>query len=52
LAYALDAISDGVNADRNAMDYKREKRTVTQGEKLTLRLVEGGGYVGILRPVR
>jgi alpha-glucosidase len=47
--HALDATSDGINADRNAMDYKRERRTVTSADKLTLQLAPGGGYVAIIR---
>jgi alpha-glucosidase len=48
-SYTLDAWVDGVNADRNAMDYKRERRSVTSGDKVELRLAPGGGYAAILR---
>ena len=51
-SYSVDATADGINADRNAMDYKRERRTVSSRDKLTLQLAQGGGYVAILRPVR
>lgn len=51
-SYALDATADGMNADRNAMDSRRERRTMTSGDKLTVQLARGGGYVAVLRPVR
>ena len=51
-SYFVDATADGLNADRNAMDYKRERRTVTNRDTLTLHLAPGGGYVAILRPLR
>jgi alpha-glucosidase len=50
--YALDAWADGVNADRNAIDYRREKRTVTSKDTVELKLAPGGGWAAILRPAR
>ncbi|GAA4314731.1 glycoside hydrolase family 97 protein [Compostibacter hankyongensis] len=35
---------DGVNADRNGTDYKREERSVTRNDKLTVHLAPGGGW--------
>ena len=51
-SYSVDATADGMNADRNAMDYKRERRTVTSCDTLTVQLARGGGYAAILRPMR
>ena len=51
-SYTLDAWVDGVNADRNGMDYRLEHRTVTSGDKVELKLAPGGGYAAILRPAR
>lgn len=51
-SYSVDATADGMNADRNAMDYKRERRTVTSRDTLALQLARGGGYAAILRPMR
>jgi alpha-glucosidase len=41
--------SDGMNADRNAMDYVKERRTITGSDKLTVRLAPGGGWVARIR---
>ncbi|MEO6528275.1 MAG: glycoside hydrolase family 97 protein [Gemmatimonadaceae bacterium] len=51
-SWSLEAWADGVNADRNAMDYRRERRTVTSSDKVVLTLAPGGGYAAILRPMR
>jgi alpha-glucosidase len=48
--YAATIVSDGLNADRYAADYRIEKREVGQGATLTLRLAPGGGYVARLSP--
>ena len=44
--WTMDAWSDGINADRNAMDFRKETQAVSAGEKLTLRLAPGGGWAG------
>jgi hypothetical protein len=48
--YSVDATAGGINADRNAMDYRRERSTVTRSTTLTLQLAPGGGYVAMLTP--
>ena len=47
--WTMDAWSDGINADRNAMDFRRETRAVSASDRLTLQLAPGGGWVGRLR---
>ena len=47
--WTMDAWSDGINADRNAMDFRKETRAVTSSDKLTLRLAPGGGWVARVR---
>jgi len=47
--WTLDAWVDGINADRNAMDFRRETKRVHAGDRVELQLAPGGGYVGILR---
>jgi alpha-glucosidase len=48
--FSLDAFSDGVNADRNASDYKREKIQVTKSTKLKIHLAPGGGWAARIVP--
>ncbi len=42
--YTTEVFKDGVNADRNATDYKKEIITITSGEKITIHLAPGGGW--------
>ena len=37
-------MKDGINADRDATDYKREVKTITSGDKLKIQLSKGGGW--------
>ena len=34
-----------MNADRKATDYKKEIISITSGDKLTIQLSKGGGWV-------
>ena len=47
--WTLDAWADGINADRDARDYRTESQTVTRASRLVLRLAPGGGYVARAR---
>ncbi len=46
--YTAEVFKDGVNADRNATDYKKEMVTVTPGDKVQIHLAPGGGWVARL----
>lgn len=46
--YEADIFSDGVNADTEATDYRREVRSVKAGEKLNIRMQPGGGWTARL----
>lgn len=46
--YTLTAFSDGPNAFRQAMDYRRERRTIRRGERLTLHLARNGGWAAVI----
>ncbi|MBS2210682.1 glycoside hydrolase family 97 protein [Carboxylicivirga mesophila] len=49
--FELELFTDGANANRFAQDYKVKTITVHKGDKLTLKLAKGGGFVGILNPL-
>lgn len=40
---------DGINADRNANDFKMVKKTITKNDKLDIQLAPGGGWVAIIQ---
>jgi alpha-glucosidase len=42
--YTLNAYEDGVNADRNASDYKKSTQQITRSTKLKIHLAPGGGF--------
>jgi len=42
--FTLDAYQDGVNADRNASDYKKSTQPITRTTKLKIHLAPGGGF--------
>jgi len=43
-SYTAVIYQDGINADRNANDYKKVTRTVSKGDKVTVKLAPGGGW--------
>ena len=45
--YNLEIMQDGINADRNAMDYSKITRTISTDDTIHLNLAPGGGWVGI-----
>ncbi len=47
--YEMEVFEDGLNADRNAQDYKRSVRRIKSGNVLELGLAKGGGYVAVFR---
>lgn len=51
-AYEAVIFQDGVNAHRDARDYKRVVRRVTATDRLDVHLSEGGGWTARLTPVR
>jgi len=46
--YKIQIYQDGINADRNAMDYKKVLRIVTKNDTLNIHLAPGGGWVARL----
>jgi alpha-glucosidase len=47
--YSADIFADGVNAQKDATDYKYTSQTVSAREQLQVRLSSGGGWTGIFR---
>lgn len=45
----MDSFADGINADREAADYKHVVRKVSDTETLTVDLAPGGGWTAIFR---
>ncbi|MEI9947392.1 MAG: glycoside hydrolase family 97 catalytic domain-containing protein [Chitinophagaceae bacterium] len=50
--YEAEIFSDGVNANKNATDYKREVKTVSAKDKLTIAMQSGGGWVARVRKIQ
>ena len=48
-SYMAEIFEDGINAAKEATDYKRTNRKVSATDKLTLRLSSGGGWAAIIR---
>jgi alpha-glucosidase len=42
--YYATVFKDGVNADRNSMDYKRGEETFIDTDMLTIKMAPGGGW--------
>jgi len=42
--YRAVIFKDGINADRQASDYKKEERTVNRSDQITIELSPGGGW--------
>lgn len=42
------SFEDGINADRQAMDYRRKEREVSSSDKLDITLVRNGGWAAVL----
>lgn len=43
--YQMEIYRDGLNADRNATDYKKEIKALPADKKLKIKMYPGGGYV-------
>lgn len=48
--YEAEIFRDGINADRDATDYKREVIPVKRGDKQTINLMNGGGWAARIYP--
>jgi alpha-glucosidase len=50
--YKAVIFKDGVNADRDATDYKKETINLRSGDKLKIQLSTGGGWAARISPVK
>jgi alpha-glucosidase len=48
--YEAEIFKDGINADRDATDYKKEKIQLSAKDKLTIHLSSGGGWAARVYP--
>jgi alpha-glucosidase len=46
--YTMTVMRDGINADRFAQDYKKERRLVNRTNKIPVKMVSGGGWAAII----
>jgi alpha-glucosidase len=48
--YEAVIFRDGINADRDATDYKREVMRIIPGQKVKIQMAPGGGWAARLTP--
>ncbi len=47
--YTMTYFEDGINAGRQAMDYRRKTIQIKAGDKFTIKMVRNGGFAGVLK---
>jgi len=50
VSYTMVYFEDGINAGRQAMDYRKKTRQVHSEEKIDLKMVRNGGYAAVITP--
>ncbi len=50
--YQMTWFEDGINAPRQAMDYRMKNSRVKQGDKVEMKVARNGGWTGVLKPVK
>lgn len=50
--YEMQVFEDGPNVDRNAEDFTLTRRILQAGDNIPIIMAAGGGFVGVLRPLR
>lgn len=48
-SFTLTSFEDGINADRQAMDYKQRESKVNNATQLTIKMVRNGGWAGAIK---
>ncbi|MFC6859159.1 MULTISPECIES: glycoside hydrolase family 97 protein [Zunongwangia] len=49
--YEMEYFEDGVNAAKQAMDYRHSKKVVKKTDKLNIKMVRNGGFAGVLKKI-
>lgn len=44
----MTSFEDGVNANRQAMDYRKKEYTLKKGDKIIVRLARNGGFASVI----
>lgn len=47
-SYKMTSFEDGINAGRQAMDYRRKESGVKQGDKIKIKMVRNGGFAAVI----
>ncbi len=47
--YTMTYFEDGINAGRQAMDYRKKTMQVKAGDKMTIKMVRNGGWAAVLK---
>ena len=47
--FSADIFADGINADKEATDYKHTQQAVTAKDRLDIHLSSGGGWTAIIK---
>jgi alpha-glucosidase len=50
--YEAVVIEDGLNADREACDYRLSSRTIQKGDRISIKTASGGGVAICIKPVQ
>ncbi|WP_316844023.1 glycoside hydrolase family 97 protein [Pedobacter psychrodurus] len=50
--YQITLIKDGINADFQAMDFKRILKPIKAGETIDINMVKDGGFVAVIEPTK
>lgn len=48
-SYQMTSFEDGINAGRQAMDYRKNEYTITKDEKIKLKMVRNGGWAAVIK---
>jgi alpha-glucosidase len=50
--YKAEVFSDGINADRDATDYRKDVVNMKKGDRITIKMMNGGGWAARLEKTR